>query len=159
LNQVPANLIYCPIRKINVAALPEEIIRQKLIACMTQQLGFPLSYLAVEKELRQMPHLKLVNNKVPQRRADLICFSKEIHPQHSLYPLLIVECKAVKLTLKVARQVAGYNHFVGAYFVAIANESDVKTGWYDSVRKEYIFVDYLPSYDQLRAEALKQNLR
>lgn len=148
--------LYCPIRKLWVAALPEEVIRQKLVLQMIQQLGFPESCLVLEKGLSQMPHLALSGKEIPKRRADLICFSKGIHPYHDLYPLLLIECKAVKLTHKVINQVAGYNHFLQAYFIAIANEDEIKTGWYDAQSKDYVFVDYLPSYQQLCQRVLNQ---
>jgi hypothetical protein len=141
--------IYCLIRKIWVAALPEELVRQRLLSHMIHTLGFPPSYLVLEKELRQMPHLTLNDYKIPDRRADLICFGKEIHPQHSLYPLLLVECKAVHLTSKVINQVVGYNYFIKAHFVAIANSQEIKTGWYDKEKKEHVFINTLPSYEGL----------
>lgn len=146
--------VYCVIRKTWVAALPEELVRQKLLSYMIHHLGYPLSYLALEKELRQMPHLALSNQKIPNRRADLICFGKDIHPLFPLYPLLLVECKAIKLSSKVIDQVVGYNHSLQAYFVAIANEQEIKTGWYDKQKQEYVFVDTLPSYQDLLSSAI-----
>lgn len=138
--------IYCHIRKIWVAALPEELVRQRLVSHMIHNLGFPPSYLVLEKELRQMPHLIQDQRQFPDRRADLICFGKDIHHKHTLYPLLLVECKAIKLTSKVFDQVVGYNHFLQAYFIAIVNEHEIKTGWYDQKKKEYVFVNNLPDY-------------
>jgi hypothetical protein len=144
-----AELIYCSIRKEWVAALPEEAVRQKLIAQMVEQLGYPISLLVVEKSLKQMPHLSPGQRQVPDRRADLICYAQGIHPQHQLYPLLLVECKAVKLTPKVINQVLGYNVYLQAYFVAIANQDEIKTGWYDAAAQQYRFADGLPAYAAL----------
>lgn len=141
--------IYCQIRKTFVAALPEEQIRQRLIFHMVQNLGFPLNSLVLEKGLRQMPHLALCGIKIPSRRADLLCFAKDIHPEHSLYPLLLVECKAVKLNRKVINQIAGYNHFLKAYFICVVNEKEIRTGWYDANLQSYTFVNQLPSYAEL----------
>lgn len=139
----------CQIRKTQVAASPEELVRQGLLSLMIHQLGYPPSYLVLEKELCQMPHLECHPQHIPDRRADLICFGKGIHPKHALYPLLLVECKAVKLTRKVWDQVVGYNHFLQAYFIAIANGEEIKTGWYDKDRKEYVFINTLPCYADL----------
>jgi hypothetical protein len=141
--------LYCPIRKIEVADLPEERVRQQLIAYMVQERGFPADLLAVEKELRQMPHLQLTPHALPQRRADLLCFAKDIHPHHSLYPLLLVECKAIPLNQKVLYQVAGYNHFIQAYFIAITDGQQMKTGWRETASRQYTFIDGLPTYSQL----------
>lgn len=141
--------IYCSIRKMWVAALPEEIIRQRLITHMIQNLSFPSSSLAVEKGLKQMPHLTLLPGDIPDRRADLVCFAKGIHPDHSLYPLLLIECKAVPLNSKVMHQVMGYNHFLKAHFIAAANENEIRLGWLDKTFQTYQFIPYLPSYTDL----------
>lgn len=142
--------VYCLIRKEWVAALPEEKVRQKLIHQLIHELGFPVSCIAVEKELRQMPHLSLnPSSEIPNRRADIICFAKDIHRDHQLYPLLLIECKAIQLSSKVIRQVVGYNYFLKSYFIGIANQNMIKTGWFDPQKKDYTFVDYLPAYSEL----------
>lgn len=116
---------------------------------MVNSLGYPLESLAVEKGLDQMPHVQLTGQEVPCRRADIICFAKEIHPDYSLYPLLLIECKSVKLNNKMKGQVIGYNRFLQSYFLAIVNQTEMMTGWYDRTKCEYQFVDGLPSYPQL----------
>lgn len=146
--------LYCPIRQIWVTALPEEQIRHRLLTHMIQNLAFPRAQLVVEKGLRQMPHLSLGNQKIPTRRADIICFSRGIHPHHALYPLLLVECKAVPLTSKVLNQVAGYNHFLQAYFIAVMNEHEIRTGWFDKKKGAYSFINYLPNYNDLIAKLI-----
>ncbi len=140
--------IFCLIRKEWVAASPEERVRQQLVGQMIHHLGYPFAYIAVEKELRQMPHLALTDN-IPDRRIDVVCFAKGIHPQCELYPLLLIECKAVALTSKVMNQVVGYNHYVKAYFLAVANQEEVKVGWYNPSEKKYQFANYLPAYADL----------
>lgn len=141
--------IYCQIRKIPVVELPEERVRQRLLKKMTEELHFPTSHIVIEKNLRQMPHIEHSGIEVPDRRADIVCFAKEIHPLHPLYPLLLIECKAVPLTEKVLTQVTGYNHYMRAYYVAIVNEEEIRTGWYDFKIKGYRFINYLPSYQKL----------
>lgn len=141
--------LYCPIRKKWVARLPEEIVRLKLVQHMVEKLGFPLVSLVLEKELNQMPHLALYQGKIPGRRADLLCFAKGINRDYDLYPLLLVECKAVKLTPKVIIQVVGYNQYLGAHFIAIANQEEIQIGWMDHEVKKYRFINYMPSYDEL----------
>ena len=69
--------------------------------------------------------------------------------QFSVYPLLMIECKACKLTEKTIDQVLGYNHYVEAYFVAIANGSKIITFWYDIKEKKYNSINFLPSFEQL----------
>lgn len=116
------DLLFCPLRKIWVASLPEERVRQVLIQEMIFRLGYPASNIAIEKSLDQLPHLQN-KNALPRRRADLIVFAKDIHPQHLLYPLLLIECKAVPLRKPLLRQLLGYNKYIGAYFVAAVNQT------------------------------------
>lgn len=89
---------------------------------MIDRLGYPLGYFALEKSLSQLPHLS-PSTHFPKRRADLIVFGKNIHPQEPLYPLLLVECKAVPLTRKTLQQLKSYNQFIKAYFIAAVNET------------------------------------
>ncbi len=152
-----SHVLFCPLRKIWVAALPEERIRQGLIQEMTQKLGYPLGSLALEKNLNQLPHLK-TQVSLPKRRADLIVFAKNLHPQHVFYPLLLIECKAVSLTNKVLRQIIGYNQFVGAHFIAAVNQHHSYLGWYHDDYKDFRFQEGLLSYEillkQVRLKAL-----
>jgi len=131
-------------------------MRQKLVHQIVHQLGYPKSSLSVEISLHQLPHLEGSIPSLPQRRTDLICFAKGIHPEWDLYPLLVVECKAVKLTDKCMAQLIGYNHFLNAYFVALANEDELRFGW----RKngEYQFINRLPSYRELMDFVKKERL-
>lgn len=145
----PRDKIFCQIRKNWVKATPEEKIRQELLHHLIHQLGFPRSHLVVEKGLHQMPHLVLEGKKFPLRRADIVCFGKGIHPEEDLYPLLLIECKATKITQRMISQVIGYNHFLKSYFIAISNGQDVQTGWWDPIQKTYLFVPHIPRYTDL----------
>lgn len=148
--------IYCPLRQIHVAAQPEELVRQRIIDRMINQLGFPKSGLAVEKALSQLPHLQQSGLDLPSRRVDIISYATGIHPEFSIYPLLVVECKAIEMSEKVLQQVAGYNHFIGAPFVCIANEDQLFTGWHEGSSGKYRFVDFLPPYQELVRYVLKK---
>ena len=133
-----------------MAALPEEIVRQRMLLHMIKHKGFPASLIAVEQSLNQLPHLTSNSrSKAPKRRADIICYAKDSVSGSLLYPLLIIECKSVKLVPAIMNQVVGYNHFVGSKFIAIVNQDEIRTGWYDPVKKDYEFVNYLPLYVEL----------
>lgn len=114
---------------------------------MVQELGYPIHYLSIERKIDQLPHL--AGEKLPVRRSDIICYGEGIHKDHALYPLLLIECKAVKITQKVLQQVIGYNHFLKSYFICAANDQQVLTGYQDSEAKKYSFFEGLPSYAQL----------
>ncbi|MCC5831691.1 MAG: type I restriction enzyme HsdR N-terminal domain-containing protein [Chlamydiales bacterium] len=153
------NRLFDPVRKKWVEPEPEEVIRQELIQKMVGELGYPLSLLSVEKELSLLPHLRQVQSETPKRRADLIAFAKEIHPDHPLFPLLMVECKAVPLTPKFANQVVGYNSVVKAPYLALANGEQVLTGHFDSIAGHFRFESGLPSYKMLLAGVKQMALK
>lgn len=146
----PSKQLFDIVRKKWVEATPEELIRQNLITMMTGELGYPLPLLAVERELNQLPHLQQIERKgIPKRRADIIVFAKNIHPQHALFPLLMIECKAVPLTPKWAQQVVGYNSTVQAPFLALANGDQILTGRFDVKIGHFHFESGLPPYATL----------
>lgn len=152
MSEKNAQSLYCSIRKQFVASSPEEMVRQCFLSHMISDKGFPESLIAVEKALKQMPHLSGLNPlQIPSRRADVICYGKSINLKDDFYPLLLVECKAVPLTARVINQVAGYNQFVKARFIALVNDHEIQTGWFDPKQKAYVFVKYLPSYEDLLA--------
>jgi len=100
---------------------------------MIHELGYPRQWIAVEKELASLPHLQLIPKKeLPKRRVDILVFAPHIHPDYSLYPLLMIECKVAFLEPKFAQQVLGYNTYVQAPFIAIANEHEILVGRFDA---------------------------
>lgn len=133
--------VYDEIRGCWVAATPEEIVRQLWIKKMVHELGFPKELIAVEKELKTLPHL--ASASVPDRRIDLLCFS---HAQ-PLAPLLLMECKAEPILPKAIEQAMGYNLYVQAPFVAIANDREI------CFRYNQCILNRLPSYEELLAYA------
>lgn len=141
-----SNKVYDSIRREWVVATPEESLRQRLLQQLVQMLGYPAGLISLEKELRKLPHLMGVDS-IPSRRADLIVFGRNVHPQHALYPLLLIECKAVKLTDAVLNQVLGYNYFVQAPVVAIANADAVQVAFWTG--SAYHFSNRLPTYAEL----------
>lgn len=143
--------LYDPIRKQWVADEPEERVRQGLIRLMTEQLGYPAELLVAEKALKQLPHVAMSGENPPNRRLDLLCMARGIHPTEVLFPLLLVECKAVPLTQETERQVIGYNRFVQAPFLTIVNQTQLKTGAWDPTESAYVFQRGLPRYEELIA--------
>ena len=124
--------IYDPVRRRLVAATPEELIRQKLLQRMLNELGYPKGLIAVEMSLGK-----------PKRRADIVCY----RCSQALTPLLIVECKALKISLDAQEQAFGYNAALGAPFVCLAAGEEVVTLWFDG--KKIARVPFLPRYRDL----------
>jgi hypothetical protein len=140
-------MLFDPIRNQQVPATPEEIVRQKLIRYLIEELHYPKELIVVEKELSSLPHITTPKGEIPQRRADLILYGKGIHPTYSLYPMVLIECKAIPLNEAARQQVIGYNHYVQAYFIGLANEETLLFG--EKQRGEWQFHDYFPTYQQL----------
>lgn len=134
----PKAKLYDPVRCIWVSATPEEIVRQRLLYVMIHQLGYPKEFLAIEKQLSELPGCIKRQNS-PKRRFDILCYDK---CTEELKPLLLIECKEGTPDEKAKRQVIGYNYFIGAPFVAVAGPSIIEL-----IYPEYL--DCLPHYSNL----------
>lgn len=132
----------CLIRKVPVAATPEELVRQALLKFMIETGRYPRGLIGVELSLSSLPHLIESQSKLPKRRADIIVFSQSTH-----LPLILVECKAVPLNDATIRQAVGYNLFVKAPYIILANELEIKTGSYNGTT--WVFNPGLPNYKSL----------
>lgn len=134
--------IFDEVRRRWVKATPEEQVRQQWLRWMIHKQGYPKELLAVEKEIKELPHL--FGKNVPDRRIDILCYGGV-----SLDPLLMIECKAEKLSEEAINQAIGYNHHVKAPFIAIANLEEMRFGHWDDGKKKYEFYPVLPAYKEL----------
>lgn len=142
--------LFCYIRKRWISATPEEKIRQLLIKHMIENLQYPPNYFIMEIGLKQLPHLdRACLRFLPLRRIDLVVLAKDLHPQFPLYPLLLIECKAVPITKKAIRQAMGYNHFLRACFVAVTNHLQTLLSWVDPQQQTQQIIKGLPDYQTL----------
>jgi hypothetical protein len=139
--------LFDEVRLCWVKATPEEQIRQCWLKWMIHGLQYPKELLVVEKELKELPHL--YGRKVPERRLDILCYGKGIHPCFPLYPLVMIECKDERLTDEAVDQVIGYNHYVKAYFIAVVNFDETRLGFFNTNEKEYQFYSVFPSFKEL----------
>ncbi len=131
--------VFDPLRKSWVRATPEEVVRQTWIQRMVEELHYPKELLAVEKELKALPHLEH-EVSLPLRRIDLLSFMKSAD---GIKPLLLIECKESELTHEAMDQAISYNHYVKAPFVAIVNSSQIR------FRSNGAEMSRLPSYHEL----------
>ena len=134
--------VFDPIRQAWVAATPEEIVRQTWIQRMIEELQFPKELIAVEKELRTLPHI--THDSVQSRRIDILCFMKK---NYELKPLLLMECKESLLTEEALAQAIAYNHYVQAPYVAVASGSIIRLCY--QFKDRYHEMERLPSYLEL----------
>lgn len=132
---------------------PEDQVRRDWLQKMELELGYPRGLMLVEKELNALPHVQKTS-RAPNRRFDIISLAKDLHPHHTYYPLLLVECKADTLSSAVVGQVAGYNRFVKSLFIGLANRDEFYLGRYDANSGEYLFSLGLPPFLTLYEEAL-----
>lgn len=140
--------IFDELRGCFVAATPEEHVRQRILKKLTGELNFPRELIVVEKELKELPHFS-ATSFLPQRRVDILCYGKNIHSEHLLYPLLLIECKKDAIDNKAVAQLTGYNTHVKACFIALANREEEWFGYLDKKIMKYVFHSGLPSFNHL----------
>lgn len=103
-------MIFCSIRKRWMVITPEEWVRQNFLLYLNEVLGYPLSLIAVEKQL--------IFGDV-KKRFDIVVYGKDSRP------LIIVECKEMNVVLdeKTLQQALRYNISVKARYLIITNGS------------------------------------
>ena len=99
--------IFDPFRKTWVLLTPEEWVRQNLLQYLVQNLDYPSSLIAVEKEIK-LGELS--------KRFDIVVYKNEL-------PWMIIECKEAKVTLneKTMEQILQYQQVLTAQYLFISN--------------------------------------
>lgn len=125
--------IFDLIRKKFLVLTPEEWVRQHVLQWLTNDKGYPISLINVEKEIH-------VRNT--RKRYDIVVFK----PDGSLY--IIVECKAPKVQITQATfdQIARYNLELQADLLMVTNGLSHYYCKVDSVAERYDFLRELPDY-------------
>lgn len=129
------NRIFDHIRKKYVHLTPEEWVRQHFIRYLSEHKNYPLSLIAVEKELRV--------NKL-KRRPDIVVFNRNHQP------LLVVECKApsVSITQDTFDQIARYNISLQVQYLVVTNGMEHYCCKIIN-EKEYIFLKDIPGFNEI----------
>jgi hypothetical protein len=109
------DFIFDSIRKQWIVLTDEEWVRQNFIRFLVQELKYPETLIAVEKEI-QLGELK--------KRFDILIYNKDHQPW------MLVECKAgdVALDAKVFEQVLRYHISIPCTFLLITN-GQFTFGW------------------------------
>jgi len=99
--------IFDPFRKTWVLLTPEEWVRQNLLQYLIQNLQYPSSLIAVEKEIK-LGELS--------KRFDIVVYKNEL-------PWMIIECKEAKVRLneKTMEQILQYQQVLTAQYLIISN--------------------------------------
>lgn len=143
----PSDSFFDETRGCYVAATPEEHVRQKILKKMIHVLQFPRELIVVEKKLKELPHIHA--SSLPNRRIDILCYGKNIHPEHLLYPILLIECKKDDIDRDAEEQLEGYNTYVNAFFIALVNRDEERFGYLDKKKMRYVFHAGFPPYKDL----------
>ena len=100
--------IFDPIRKTWLALTNEEWVRQNFIQYLVQEMKYPSSLIALEKEI-WLGELK--------KRFDILVYDR------SYNPWMMIECKAQSIELKeqVIEQLLRYNISVPVQYLIITN--------------------------------------
>ena len=130
--------IFDRVRKKFVALTPEEWVRQHLLEFLIMEKKFPLSLLAIEKEL-------ILNQT--KKRTDLLAYSNK------LKPILIAECKAPNVVLddETLKQALRYNLVYNVSFLIITNGMNHYLFEGEANNKSWRQSESFPNYDILSA--------
>jgi hypothetical protein len=124
------DFIFDSFRKKWLVLTPEEWVRQNFLQYLVQELKYPESLIAVEKEFRfgEM-----------NRRFDILVYNK------SHQPWLMVECKAPEIILdqSVLEQVLRYNISIPVEYLVITNGSN---GFAWQKGRELLPINVMPVY-------------
>ncbi len=131
------------LRLKKLAALPEEVIRQKVIRLLIKR-GYPKALILIEQKLSSLPLARKPGEELPDRRIDVLVLRKD-----TLKPLLLIECKAIPLTRKAFMQVIGYNYYIEAPWMGLVNESSCLMGLKSPVTNSITFYQDIPPYEKI----------
>ena len=125
--------IFDIIRKKYFVLTPEEWVRQHFIHFLIHRKKYPISLIAVEKQLR-------INQQ--KKRTDILVFNTLGTPQ------IIVECKApsIKITQKSFDQIARYNLKLNAKYLIVSNGLRHYFCEMDFKNETYVFLKEIPDY-------------
>lgn len=126
------HFVFCQVRKKFLVLTPEEWVRQHLISFLNNDLGYPLSLMKIEREVKGGHRTK---------RADLIICTPQGKPQ------LLVECKAPTETLgkETFFQLGRYNRHIEAALLLISNGMQHYC-CHVTETNEFKFLDEIPPY-------------
>ena len=120
-------------RKKFIVLTPEEWVRQHFVKYLIAEKKYPLSIIAIEKQL-------VINNR--KKRTDILIFDSNGNPD------IIVECKApsIKITQATFDQIARYNLKLNATYLIVTNGLQHFYCQMDFENETYVFLKDIPDY-------------
>ncbi|MBV6439628.1 MAG: restriction endonuclease subunit R [Haliscomenobacteraceae bacterium CHB4] len=127
--------VYDPIRRKDVALIPEELLRQLVLQFLLEVKNYPANRIRVEAGFT-------LNGL--QKRSDIIVFDAAIKPW------LLVECKSPKVPLTQAtfEQAARYNLQWQAPFLAVTNGLATFCCSLDFEKQAFEYLGDLPDFSE-----------
>lgn len=125
--------IFDIVRKKYVVLTPEEWVRQHFLHYLIEEKQYPISLIAVEKQLT-------INNLT--KRTDILVFNTQGKPE------IIVECKApnIPISQHTFDQIARYNLKLNATFLIVSNGLEHFYCTLDFKNETYQFLKEIPIY-------------
>lgn len=126
-------LIFDDLRKKYFVLTPEEWVRQHFVQFLIHDKKYPVSLIALEKQL-------ILNNL--KKRTDIVVFNNSGNPD------IIVECKAphIKISQDTFDQIARYNLKLNANYLIVTNGLEHYFCKMDFENENYIFLNEIPNY-------------
>jgi hypothetical protein len=126
-------LIFDKLRKKYMGLTPEEWVRQHFVYFLIEEKKYPISLIALEKQLT-------INNR--KKRTDILVFNTAGNPE------IIVECKApsIKITQATFDQIARYNLKLKATYLIVTNGLEHFYCKMDFKNETYVFLKEVPDY-------------
>ena len=127
-------LIFDIVRKKYVVLTPEEWVRQHIVHYLINEKKYPITLIAVEKQLK-------INALT--KRTDIVVYNRKGLPE------IIIECKApsVSISQETFDQIARYNLKLEANFLMVSNGLDHYYCQTDLKNKTYLFLRDIPEYE------------
>jgi hypothetical protein len=127
-------LIFDKLRKKYMVLTPEEWVRQHYVSFLIEEKNYPVSLIALEKQLT-------INNR--KKRTDILVFNTDGNPE------IIVECKApeIKITQDTFDQIARYNLKLKANYLIVTNGLEHFYCKMDFENETYVFLREVPNYN------------
>tara|TARA_B110000240_G_scaffold157533_1_gene175237 strand:+ start:138 stop:581 length:444 start_codon:yes stop_codon:yes gene_type:complete len=127
-------LIFDKLRKKYMVLTPEEWVRQHFVYFLIEEKKYPISLIALEKQLT-------INNR--KKRTDILVFNTAGNHE------IIVECKApsIKITQATFDQIARYNLKLKATYLIVTNGLEHFYCKMDFENETYIFLKEVPDYN------------
>mgnify|MGYP000454050421 CR=1 FL=1 len=127
-------LIFDNLRKKYLVLTPEEWVRQHYVQYLVLEKKYPVSLIALEKQLT-------INNL--KKRTDIVVYNKDGQPE------IVVECKAphIKISQDTFDQIARYNLQLKAKYLIVTNGLEHYYCSMDFENGNYQFLKEIPNYN------------